>query len=58
MRKGLTVAAVAAGAMLAGTAMAAEPMKIGMMVTLSGPPAVLGKHIRDGFQLYLDQVTK
>ena len=55
MRKGLTVAAVAAGAMLAGTAMAAEPMKIGMMVTLSGPPAVLGKHIRDGFQLYLDQ---
>ncbi|NQW08265.1 MAG: ABC transporter substrate-binding protein [Alphaproteobacteria bacterium] len=55
MRKVLTAAAVAAVAMIAGAAIAAEPMKIGMMVTLSGPPAVLGKHIRDGFQLYLDQ---
>jgi branched-chain amino acid transport system substrate-binding protein len=26
----------------------AEPLKIGVLVTLSGPPAVLGEHARDG----------
>lgn len=55
MRKILTAAMAAAGIAIAGTAVAAEPLKIGMMLTLSGPPAVLGKHIRDGFQLFLEQ---
>lgn len=41
-------------ALLAGTA-AAETVDIGMMLTLSGPPAALGNHIRDGFQLALEQ---
>ena len=63
MRRGIAAAALAAGVVtgaavvdaIDSAAQAAEPLKIGMMVTLSGPPAVLGKHIRDGFQLYLDE---
>lgn len=56
MRRILTAALVAAGVAAAGgPAKAAEPLKIGMLLTLSGPPAVLGKHINDGFQLYVEQ---
>ena len=33
------------------SAQAQEPIKIGMLLTLSGPPAVLGEHIRDAFLL-------
>ncbi|MEM1307336.1 MAG: ABC transporter substrate-binding protein, partial [Pseudomonadota bacterium] len=35
---------------------AAEPIKIGMIVTLSGPPGALGKQARDGFKLALDKL--
>jgi branched-chain amino acid transport system substrate-binding protein len=41
-------------AVLCGAASAAsaqEKLKIGVMATLSGPAAVLGQHMRDGFQL-------
>jgi branched-chain amino acid transport system substrate-binding protein len=31
------------------------PVTIGIMVTLSGPGAVLGQHARDGFQLFVTQ---
>jgi branched-chain amino acid transport system substrate-binding protein len=58
MGRGIKALALAAGMTVAGAlgaAQAAEPLKIGMMVTLSGPPAVLGNHIRDGFQLFVDE---
>lgn len=60
MRKVLTAALVVAGIGAAGVgagfaANAAEPLKIGMMLTLSGPPAVLGKHMNDAFQLFVEQ---
>jgi branched-chain amino acid transport system substrate-binding protein len=49
----LTLATVAALASLAGTAQAADKVKVGMLSTLSGPGAGLGIDIRDGFNLAL-----
>jgi branched-chain amino acid transport system substrate-binding protein len=43
--------AVLAMVLAAGSAGAAEPVKVGLMSTLSGPGAGLGIDIRDGFQL-------
>jgi branched-chain amino acid transport system substrate-binding protein len=40
----------------ASTASAQDKLKIGMMATLSGPAAVLGQHMRDGFQLGLQHL--
>ena len=37
--------------MLPLAAQAQEPLKIGVLLTLSGPPAVLGEHARDGVLL-------
>jgi branched-chain amino acid transport system substrate-binding protein len=42
---------VAAAALLAASAQAADHVKVGLMSTLSGPGAGLGVDIRDGFQL-------
>src|SRR5215218_9059899 len=39
--------------MLAVTASAEEPLKIGFMTTLSGPAGSVGKHMQDGFNLFL-----
>lgn len=47
-------ACLAASTTLAGVALA-EDIKIGMVVTLSGPPAALGQQIVDGFQLALEE---
>ncbi|MEI4473611.1 ABC transporter substrate-binding protein [Frigidibacter sp. MR17.24] len=44
---GLLLATVSATPLLAQS----EPVKIGVLVTLSGPPAVLGEHARDGVLL-------
>jgi branched-chain amino acid transport system substrate-binding protein len=55
MRKMMTAAALAAGMALVAAPAAAE-VKVGMMLTLSGPPAVLGQHARDGFQLAVKEL--
>jgi len=55
MKKYFLAAATAAG-VLSGSAALAEPVKIGMLITLSGPPAVLGKQLRDGFQLAMEKL--
>jgi branched-chain amino acid transport system substrate-binding protein len=38
------------------SAVAQEKLKVGIMVTLSGPSAVLGQQARDGFQLAVKQL--
>lgn len=54
--RNMMLAAVAAAALgLAGGAAQAESLKIGFLATLSGPPAVLGEHMRDGFLLGVKQ---
>ncbi len=35
---------------------AAEPVKVGLLLTLSGPPAALGQQTEHGFRLALDQL--
>ena len=45
----VTVATLTSGAR-------ADPGTVGMMLTLSGPMAVLGQHARDGFQLAVKQL--
>ena len=55
MRKVMLAAAATAALGLAGGAAHAESLKIGFLATLSGPPAVLGEHMRDGFLLGVKQ---
>src|SRR3954463_3791122 len=51
----LTCAAAAAFA-VAGPASAQQKVKIGFITTLSGPPAVIGKHMKDSVELALDHL--
>jgi branched-chain amino acid transport system substrate-binding protein len=52
MMKYQPIAAVAAAIVLwASAASAQETLKVGLIATLSGPPAVLGQQIRNGFSL-------
>lgn len=57
MRNGLikTLGGVAAAAFMFSAAAQADQLKIGFMATLSGPPAALGEHMRDGFMLALEE---
>ena len=52
MRKTL----LAASALVATTfgALAEDPVKIGMITTLSGPAGYLGQDVRDGFKLAME----
>ncbi len=52
--KRLVLALLGAG-ILAAPALAGEPVKIGMITTLSGGGSALGIDIRDGFQLAIEQ---
>ncbi|MDO5604553.1 MAG: ABC transporter substrate-binding protein [Paracoccus sp. (in: a-proteobacteria)] len=45
------VISTALGLSMATAALADDPLKIGVLLTLSGPPAVLGEHARDGILL-------
>lgn len=53
VRTTLLAASIAAFATF--PAMAADPVKIGMITTLSGPAGYLGQDIRDGFMLALEE---
>src|SRR3974390_539295 len=50
MRKSI-VAAAAVFALCAGAAHAEDNLKVGLIATLSGPPAVLGQQMRNRFTL-------
>ena len=49
------IAGMITALLVAGHALAAEPVKIGMITTLSTKAGYLGEEIRDGFQLAIDQ---
>jgi len=51
MKTFCTLAAAAALALSAAAAHAQDKIKVGVIATLSGPPAVLGQQLRNGFQL-------
>lgn len=55
MRKFLTGAAASVLALATLPALAADPVKIGMITTLTGPGAYLGQDIRDAFKLAIEQ---
>ncbi|MDF1735436.1 MAG: ABC transporter substrate-binding protein [Minwuia sp.] len=51
-----TITLAAGAAMLATTAMAADPVKIGFVTTLSKGPAVLGRDMRDAADLAMEHI--
>ncbi|WNJ92759.1 ABC transporter substrate-binding protein [Bosea sp. 685] len=54
MKRRTLLLGLAASALLAGGGHAQQPVKIGMVTTLSGPGGYLGQDIRDGFKLAID----
>jgi len=56
MPRRLLAAAAAGSLTLAAVGAAAEPVRVGMLLTLSGPAAALGQQARDGFTLALDEL--
>jgi branched-chain amino acid transport system substrate-binding protein len=46
---------LALAAALGAAQASAETLDVGLLLTLSGPPAALGEHVRDGFKLAVDQ---
>ena len=43
-------------ALMTTPALAADTVKVGFIVTLSGPAGIIGKHMRDAFDLGLEHV--
>jgi branched-chain amino acid transport system substrate-binding protein len=56
MRRMFLAAFLSAAAIASFGAAKAEPVRIGLMAVLSGPPAALGQQVRDGFELGLAQL--
>ena len=56
MYRGTTSLIAAATCLLAATAGAQEKIKIGLIYSLSGPPAVLGQQSKNGFELALKEL--
>src|SRR5262249_214771 len=54
--KRLVLLAAAAMSLAATGALAQEKLKIGIIATLSGPPAVLGQQLRNGFNLAVNML--
>ena len=53
------IAGVLAGAVaFASPAMAQQKLKIGFITTLSGPPAIIGKHMKDSVEIALDHLGR
>jgi branched-chain amino acid transport system substrate-binding protein len=52
----LLACAAAAVFAFAGPASAQQKVKIGFITTLSGPPAIIGKHMKDSVELALDHL--
>jgi branched-chain amino acid transport system substrate-binding protein len=52
----VVLACVAGFAFVAQPAAGQEKLKIGLIATLSGPPAVLGQQLRNGFQLAVNKL--
>jgi len=50
------LSAVLAASLMSLAAQAAEPLKIGLVLPMSGPFSAYGKQIEHGARLYLDQV--
>src|SRR5262245_47956039 len=57
MRLALALA-VAAGLASAQPASAQQSVKIGFITTLSGPPGIIGKHMKDSVELALDHLGR
>ena len=55
MKKTILSLATAASFLAGASMAAAEPVKVGMITTLSGGGASLGIDVRDGFELALKQ---
>jgi branched-chain amino acid transport system substrate-binding protein len=53
--KSFIAAAAAAAGLLGAAAAPAEEVRIGLLTTLTGPLAPLGQHVRDGFNLAVEQ---
>ena len=50
--------ALAAALALAAPAQAQQKVKIGFISTMSGPPAIIGKHMKDSVEIALDHLGR
>ncbi len=55
MSKSSFLVGLSLAALCCAPALAQDKVKVGVLVTLSGPSAVLGQHARDGFNLFVKQ---